>query len=156
MLAARPAAFDWASLTAALPAAGLHVKHGDTFIAELVQLGVATTQAVRTVADVHCLVRYLQQPTGLEIRRGERVGGTAGGLLDINVNVSTDRDNALASSTSLRVSQHKDRDMMLPLRVGGLENALSSSADDVPRAEVNPRAERACSTLDLYPLPLKP
>ena len=116
MITARPAAFDWASISAVLPPQGMQVRPGDSLIAELAQIGLATTQPVHSVKNVQALVSYLQHPSGLKISRGKRASGTSGGLLDVMAD---------ASSVALRVAAHEHTDMMLPLRVGGLQSRWS-------------------------------
>jgi hypothetical protein len=108
----------WVRINAELPKGGLAVKAGDRWTAELVQIGIATTQPINSNADVLSLIGYLENPTGLTIERGTRITNATGrGLLDMQV------DERYA--VGVQADAHPATDMMLPLRVGGLQSRWS-------------------------------
>ena len=82
-------------------------------VIELAQMGMSLRTAVASLADVLEIVRYIQEPTGLEIRMGERqTGAAATGLLEV-------LPHKASYMAEILVGPHPDANMLLPLRVAG-------------------------------------
>lgn len=89
---------------------GQAVKKGDTLTFELFSMGAPLTVEIRTIEDVTRRFAYLDQPEGLEIRRGTRLPSK--GILELVPD---------AGAVEFRVPRPgQPTDLTLPVRVNGL------------------------------------